>query len=44
MDHFLQNPKNPILGGFLGIIPKIRFFSLKNPAPSVFYPEGTLTS
>ena len=32
---FLQNPKNPILGVFLSINPKMRFFP-KNPAPSVF--------
>ena len=34
--NFVQNPKNPILRVFLGIIPKMSFFS-KNPAPSVFY-------
>ena len=34
---FLQNPKNPILGVILVIIPKIRFF-LKTLALSVFYP------
>ena len=33
----VENQKNPILGAFLGIIPKMRFF-LKNPASSVFYP------
>ena len=32
---FLQNPKNPIFGVFLGIIPKLRF-SPKNLALSVF--------
>ena len=31
---FLQNQKNPILGVFLGIIPKLRFFP-KNPTLSV---------
>ena len=38
-DYFfcVENQKNPILGAFLGIIPKMRFF-LKNPASSVFYP------
>ena len=36
---FLQNLKKLILGVFLGIIPKMRFFP-KNPAPSVCYPEG----
>ena len=40
---FLLNKKNPILGVFLDIIPKMRFFT-KNPALSVFYPWGTLTS
>ena len=34
---FLQNPKKPILGVFLGIIPKGRFFP-KNLAQSVFCP------
>ena len=34
---FLQIPKNPILGMFLGIIPKMRFFP-KNRVPSIFYP------
>ena len=31
---FLQNPKNPIVGVFLGIVPKLRCFP-QNPAPSV---------
>ena len=35
--YFLQNPKNAILGMFLGIIPKMRYFP-KDPALSVFYP------
>ena len=39
---FLQNPKNPIFGLFLGIIPKMRLFS-KNLEP-VYYPYGTQTS
>jgi len=41
--NFVANPKNPIFGVFLGIIPKMRIFS-KNPAPSVFHPLDTLTS
>ena len=32
---FFENPKNPIFGVFLGIIPKMRFFP-KNLALSVF--------
>ena len=32
---FLQNPKIPIFGVFLGIIPKLRF-SPQNPALSIF--------
>ena len=32
---FLQNPKNPIFGAFLDIIPKL-IFSPQNPALSAF--------
>ena len=39
---FLLNLKKNILGVYLGIIPKMRFFP-KSPAPSSFYPYGTLT-
>ena len=38
-----QNPKNPILGVFLSIIPKMRFFP-KNLTLSIFYLSVTLTS
>ena len=31
---FLQNPKKPIEGVFLGTVPKLRCFP-QNPAPSV---------
>ena len=40
---FLQNPKNPILECFWTLFLKWDFFK-KNPALSVFYPQGTLTS
>ena len=38
-----QNPKNPILGVFLSIIPKMRFFP-KNLTLSIFYLSVTPTS
>ena len=41
--NILQNPKNPILGVFLSIIPKMRFFP-KNLTLSIFYLSVTSTS